>query len=1183
MYLKKLIVEGFKSFSQRTEFDFTGGVTAIVGPNGSGKSNVSDALRWVMGEASARELRGNKMEDVIFSGTQNDRAVSFAEVSLVLDNSTKVFPIDFPEVVVTRRVFKSGEGEYEINKRACRLRDISELFMDTGLGKGGYSVIGQGKIENILSNKSEERRGIFESAAGISKYKHRKEEAEKKLVQIEDNLERVRDILSEIEDRILPLEEQAKVAKQYLSYRDNLKDADVNLMLRVIDESREKQKQMETLLKQIHAQVASSKETVTEKEREMEMLYATISKIDEQNAEQAETLAALTNQKTVLLSGIEVEQNNCLNLSNNQKSWQEELSAQTLELHEVTIQKEAVTSALHVWDAMIKEAQEKAKTIGTEVEALKAELTRLSGKIESDKGEVMELMQTIADEKAQDTGVEMLNKGFLERREHLTSEIFQKKAAYTHEKELYDERCQQNEVCKKRVIETEKAYHEAEAEVVMRQNEQATCRDNMAQSERDFGQIEAKVKLLSDMKEEGDGYPKAVKSILKAKKSGRLSGVLDSVGGVITVKEEYITAIETAMGAALNHIITDDEDSAKTAINYLKQNDLGRVTFLPLTSIKANRLSLLDTLKNEKGYVAVASDLVNSEKTFCHIVENLLGRILVVDNMDNAVSLSRRHGYRFKIVTLDGGVCNVGGSLTGGSSHYKSSVLSGSVYLEKLKEKSTQLKNEMASLATSQKSVQENLEMAIKKQETCLNEWTAAKNEAEEKDRIISAQAVQLGFLEDTLSAWEKEASSITQNLDETQGQKRKVAQNLDGLTSKKEALESQISTDIQTRDAMQTKVEALSKEQTDEAISLSSLKKDREMKNGELLRLENNEEVLVSRITARKDEIAKADLTIKQAHLLIEEKQEQIKTVEKEIEKAMTGREGSQQQKEKMAAGIETLKSELVFLREDVEKLSEQKNALQEKTVRLSGSFDAAVERLWEEYELSYSDASVLRHDIKTDEAKKTVREMKVNIKNLGSVNVGAIEEYKTTKERYDFLKNQVEDLAASKEDLLRLIGNMQKIMKEQFEESFSLINENFTVVFRELFGGGTASLMLEDPNDPLSCNIVINVQPPGKKLQNLNLMSGGEKALSAISLLFAILRMKPTPFCILDEIDAPLDDVNVDGFSNYLKKYSKNTQFIMITHRQGAMENADEIYGITMQRRGISALLKLSLSDIT
>ena len=333
MYLKKLIVEGFKSFSQRTEFDFTGGVTAIVGPNGSGKSNVSDALRWVMGEASARELRGNKMEDVIFSGTQNDRAVSFAEVSLVLDNSTKVFPIDFPEVVVTRRVFKSGEGEYEINKRACRLRDISELFMDTGLGKGGYSVIGQGKIENILSNKSEERRGIFESAAGISKYKHRKEEAEKKLVQIEDNLERVRDILSEIEDRILPLEEQAKVAKQYLSYRDNLKDADVNLMLRVIDESREKQKQMETLLKQIHAQVASSKETVTEKEREMEMLYATISKIDEQNAEQAETLAALTNQKTVLLSGIEVEQNNCLNLSNNQKSWQEELSAQTLELH----------------------------------------------------------------------------------------------------------------------------------------------------------------------------------------------------------------------------------------------------------------------------------------------------------------------------------------------------------------------------------------------------------------------------------------------------------------------------------------------------------------------------------------------------------------------------------------------------------------------------------------------------------------------------------------------------------------------------------------------------------------------------------------------------------------------------------------------------------------------------------
>ena len=1175
-------MEGFKSFSQRTEFDFNGGVTAIVGPNGSGKSNVSDALRWVMGEASARELRGNKMEDVIFSGTQSDRAVNFAEVSLVLDNSTKVFPVDFPEVVVTRRVFKSGEGEYEINKRACRLRDISELFMDTGLGRGGYSVVGQGKIENILSTKSEERRGIFESAAGISKYKHRKEEAEKKLVQIEDNLDRVRDILSEIEGRIAPLEAQAKTAKQYLSYRDILKDAEVNLMLRVIDESREKQKQMEEMLTQINMQVTTSKETISDKENEMEKLYTAISKIDEQTAEQAQKLAELTNQKTVLSSGIEVEQNNCQNLWSNQKSWQEELFTQTSELNEVKTQKETVLTDILEWEDQIIKAQEKAETVGTEAETLKAQLTKLTEQIESGKGEVMELMQTIAEERAQDTGVEMLNKGFLERREYLTTEISQKKASYAHEKELYDERCKQIDTCKKRALDAEKAYHEAEAEVTDRQEKQTSCRDNMSLKEREWGQIEAKVKLLSDMREEGDGYPKAVKAILKGKKNGKLSGILDSVGTCINVKEEYITAIETAMGAALNHIITDDENSAKAAISYLKQNDLGRVTFLPLTSIKANRLPLLDTLKSEKGYVAVASDLVNTKKAYQDIIENLLGRTLVVDNMDNAVSISRRHGYRFKIVTLDGGVCNVGGSLTGGSSQYKSSVLSGSVYLEKLKATSMGLKNEIESLAATLASVQEELEIAVKRRGTYEKEWMVAKNESEEKDRILSAQAVQLRFLEDNLTAWEKEASSISQNLDETEGQKKQTAQNLEGLLLKKETLELKITKDIDEKSAIQAKVDVLLKEQTDHAISLSALKKDREMKNGEFLRLKTNEEMLTSRIIARKDEIAKADLTIKQAHLFIEEKQNQIKIVEKEIEKAQEGRLESHEQKEKMAGGIEAIKAELVSLRGSMEKLSEQKNALQEKVVRLSGSFDAAVDRLWEEYELSYSDASILRHDIKTDEAKKTVREMKMNIKNLGSVNVGAIDEYKETKERYDFLKKQVEDLTSSKEDLHKLIANMQKIMKEQFEESFALINENFTVVFRELFGGGSASLMLEDPNDPLSCNIVINVQPPGKKLQNLNLMSGGEKALSAISLLFSILRMKPTPFCILDEIDAPLDDVNVDGFSNYLKSYSKNTQFIMITHRQGTMEQADEIYGITMQRRGVSALLKLSINDV-
>ncbi len=1180
MYLKKLIVQGFKSFSEKTEFSFDNGVTAIVGPNGSGKSNVSDALRYVMGEANVRALRGSKMEDLIFAGTQTDKAVNFAEVTLILDNAGHTFPIDFPEVAVTRRVFKSGENEYFINKKACRLRDINELFMDTGLGRGGYSVIGQGRIEDILSTKPEERRSIFESAAGISKYKYRRDEAARKLVLIEDNLERVGDILGEIEGRLEPLRKQSETAKQYLACRDALRDAEVNLLLRLIDESREKLAEAQKHVEELTAQQEDVRQKIAAKEAETEAVYASVSDLEERISQAAEQIADWLRQRTEAEAAAEIERGNIGHANSNLQKLKEEIQADQTSRAEAEQKRNEAGQELHSLEEKISGLEQERKSLNQKLEQLRSAAAEHSQKQEAAKAEILELVHKISDAKADAGSTAVLKADFSERRSQLEKTVQEKQAALTEKEAEIAERQKQFEAASDEQSDREQKLAQMEKSLQVLRSETAQLRARAAQESNLAQNARAQHKLLSDMREAGEGYPKAVQSVLKEKKAGRLKGIEDTVGASVSVAEEYVTAVEVALGAAVNNIITDNEESAKEAIEFLKRSHAGRVTFLPRSSVRGSRMEMLERAKGDKGAVAVASELVKTQDIYRPIMENLLGRTLVADNMDSAVALSRKYGYRFKIVTLDGGVCNVGGSLTGGSLNNKGGVLSGGVHLDKL----------AAEIRRASSAAEALLREAAEKEEKTAAFETKIGEEKAELERIraglgkesgeLSGAVLQMDYLRDTINSCKRELAAIFQNLEEIKSRAAAADELAEKLSARKRELEGELSQSGEGTDALAAEISALGEHGNEMAVRAAELKKDRESCRTRQQEAAAQIAVLEERIAGKKQACVREETAGRDAAARMEGLKQKAAYLAEEAARQEAKKAEDIARKEAAQSGVETLKGELSSLRETGEVLAERKNALVEKAARAQSDFDTSAAKLWEEYELGYSEASAFRREIPTEEARRIAREMRETIKSLGNVNVGAIEEYKETKERFEFLSGQAEDLVSSKADLNALIADMQKIMTEQFTESFYRINENFGVVFRELFGGGSASLTLEDTADVLESNIVIHVQPPGKKLTNLNLMSGGEKALSAIALLFAILRMKPTPFCILDEIDAPLDEVNVDAFASYLKRYSENTQFILITHRQGTMDRADALYGVTMPRRGVSVVLKLDAS---
>lgn len=1183
MLLKRLELQGFKSFADKTVLDFTEGSTAVVGPNGSGKSNISDAIRWVIGEMSAKQLRGSNMQDVIFAGTEDRKPVNYAEVSLVLDNSSRMFGIDFDEVVVTRRLFRSGESSYQINRANCRLKDIHELFMDTGLGRDGYSIIGQGNVSQILSTKAEDRRSLFEEAAGVSKYKYRKEEAERKLKGVEENLVRIGDITTELEGQRTPLKRQSEKAKKYLMYYEEYKGLDVNMSLISIDKNNDAVKKTDELSGQVETELSTLRSQETETEAKISKLYDESNAQDAKIAEQNSMLRDNESAAAAAKNEITIAENNIKNNS--------------LMLERIDKDIQAIKDKNIEREENIKKYAEEIKNKETEAEGILAEFdkakeeqdsigtlqNKLSAEIEQLKGDAIEKLNEVASKKAQMSGIETLRQSFLERRDVVEGEI-------RNYKENVSDTKQNIEDCKKDIEQkTEKLdkmkvtvdRHTSNMEKLKAGYDDITVKLNNTTVEYDSKS--SKKKILEGMENDYAGFSKSVKAVLKADPLKRLA-IYGTVSGLIDAPKKYVTAIEVALGGAMQNIVVEREEDAKTAIEYLRQNNAGRATFLPISSVKGRELDNLKEISSCDGYIGLAHTLIKYDKKYDGIIKSLLGRVIVVDNIDNAIALSRRFGYKFKTVTLEGDILNAGGSMSGGSVNKQSGFLSRAAEIKTLTAELRDLSAQIKDLTDKKRKAEED----IQRIDNQLSSYIPLVREYE--DEILRLEATK-AHLEESLDAggetkqnYESEIEHINEQLSESSDEIAILLSSIRTLENEAKALQDKAEEKTEEYEKISADKEEQSQSIMDKTMLLAALQKDINLirttsdnERGEILSSTED----IKRHEAEKDRIRHENdalyAEINNKNKLTEE----LKLKSEEISAQITETEARKQEILETLKGIQNSNKDLT---DKLLNLQQELTRLENRREKLTTDNENIISRLWDNYELTYSTASEIKtevEDVKAASARLT--ELKNAIKALGSINVDAIEEYLAVEERFKFLTEQKNDLEKSKADLNGIISSMEELMQEHFEKQFAEINKSFGEVFKELFGGGRGRLYLSQPDDILESGIEIEVQLPGKGLQNINLYSGGEKSFIAIALLFAILRVKPAPFCILDEIDAALDDVNVSRFATYLKNYTDQSQFIVITHRRGTMEAANILYGVTMQERGVSKLLSLHIDDVS
>ncbi|MBE7038495.1 MAG: chromosome segregation protein SMC [Ruminococcaceae bacterium] len=1170
-------MQGFKSFADKIELQFGKGITAIVGPNGSGKSNVSDAIRWVMGEQSAKSLRGSKMEDVIFSGTQNRKPLGFAEVSIILDNTDRCLKIDFDEVTVTRRVHRSGEGEYFINKSPCRLRDIYELFMDTGIGREGYSVVGQGKIDEILSSKSEDRRHIFEEAAGISKYKYRKIEAEKKLNQTEENLIRIKDILSELSSQVGPLKIQSEKAKKYLDLREVLKVLEINIAIVNIEKYKANVQKCNNDLKIALEQLEESKKAQVDIDNEQEKLNtlsqeknAEIAKINEQKFELEKSEGGFLNKIELLKNEILHNNENIERLKNDNKELEEKISA----IDDDNKKKDDESENLK---NLILELENHIEKLIGESNLKKEEYDKIFDDIEAKKGDIIELLNENTNYSASYEGLNTLEKNFSEREESITVETSVTKDALSENEKRLKE-------CKESIEENQKTASECKEKLdvlkneyfkIVKDNDNIKAHQNIITTE--YNAKSSKKKALEDLEKGYEGYARGVKEIINDK----VSGVLGVVSKLITVSDNYVIAIETALGRALQNIVVEDEESAKKCIEKLKNSKGGRATFLPLTSVNGEVMK--NAPEKEKGYIGIASNLIEFDARFDGIFKSLLGKTVIVDNIDNAIYISKKYGYKFKIVTLDGQVLNAGGSITGGSSDKNASLLSRSKNIESLAKDIEKLektidKNDNLIYENNQKIK----EISVKKEELDLKNNQSANN-------LVRLEAEEKHLLEDIKKLTEKlnllggEMGDIKSQIKEIDKNRNQLLENQKINDEKIVVIRGEITNLDKKLIDVQNKKDETDNLISEEKLNVSGMEKDLEFINSNI---KSNQ--------AAKDEFL---IKLDDNNAQIDDYNSKNSSSNKNIEEIEKNMHGTKEIFEEFKIKLEEKKKENEKILEDIKKAREKSKENQDvvlvlaqevtrcenKVAKAEADIENVINKLWDDYEITFSDAQSYKKDIENfAEAQREAASLKRQIKELGNINIDAIEEYKAVSERFEFLSNQENDLNTAKKNLLDIIDEMQTVMKEKFTVAFNLISEEFKRVFVDLFGGGIAKIYLADESDILNSGIEIEVQPPGKKLQNLTLLSGGERAFSAIALLFAVLKCAPTPFCLLDEVEAALDEANVYKFANYAKKYAGKTQFLIVTHRRGTMETADILYGVTMQEKGVSKLLKLNFTDL-
>lgn len=1185
MRLKKLELQGFKSFADKTEIIVLDGVTTIVGPNGSGKSNISDAVRWVLGEQSVKNLRGQKMEDVIFAGTQARKKVGFAEVSLYLDNSDESLPVEFKEVVVTRRVYRSGESNYLLNGAECRLKDIQELFMDTGVGKDGYSIISQGKIDEILSTKSEERRHIFEEASGIVKYKTRKDEAVKKLANTDSTLARVNDVIAEIENNLEPLEKKCEVAKKYLELKDKLKVLDVRIFIQSLNQNAEAlckiDDVIETFTNDISKEEAISAELEKSKMNLKERLAEVTLKIEETQSKFYETESEnqkLSSKIEISRASIENANENIERLNVEIKDDFEKINLLKEDIEKRLKKKESLEENKKKFENELSLKQEELGNVMSTLDERAEQITAIKDEIDLKREEVYELKMNSSSIEAT---IEANNSQIEEKEKILDKNITANDSVTTTKEELTSNLNSKNTSLNE-ILEKENKYNEDKKILDEKYNE-------MLSNERKLNQevmtLKSKYNYLTNLENENEGYYKSVKESLLYVKKNNMQNVYGTVASLISTEEKYEYAVEIALGGYMQNVVVNDEQTAKKIISYLKENSLGRVTFLPINTIKKVDNSIKDKARKLDGYIGMASEIVKYDSKFKDVILLSLGSTIVVDTVDNAILMSKKLKNMARIVTLTGELFSATGSITGGkNSHSSAGLLGRKEKIENLKEIISNKEKEYSSLNNGVRELNIQIEEAKKGNNKIVEEKSSYQIEiATLKEKLLNIEREEKKVL------LAKENAKLA--IDSLKEQNETLRENIEENNKKVEELEKKINENQEIVDEYsrfnKEKSEMVSNLHEDIAnlkVSISSFDESSgsidEMKDKLSQDIQNFEEG----IERKKSSITNFEISKKDA-------EEEIKALTESIKEKQNFKldfanilNTLKDTKKEVEQKQETLEVKVLDGLRKIDKLKDERAKVQARKLKFDIEIENLKNKMWDDYEITISVAKEMIESLPVDDSDektivKNAEKIRKEIKDLGEVSVGAIEEYKSTKERYDFISNQKADLEETKKKLENLINNMTSIMKQQFEKQFKLINENFNETFKELFGGGKAELKLEDESNVLSSGIEIEVQPPGKKLQSMMLLSGGERALTATALLFAILKLKAPPFCILDEIEAALDDVNVHRFAEYIKKYSKNTQFIVITHRKGTMEVASSTYGVTMQEYGISKVVSMKM----
>lgn len=1187
MYLKKIEMQGFKSFGNKIEMTFEQGITGIVGPNGSGKSNISDGIRWVLGEQSIKSLRGSKTEDIIFSGTTTRKSQGMAEVSLTLDNSLKILPIEYEEVTLTRRVYRSGESEYYINKSLCRLRDIRELLMDTGIGKDGYSIIGQGKIDEILSNKSEDRRVVFEEAAGIVKFKTRKEDSEKKLQATEDNLARLADILGELEGQLGPLERQSKKAKRYLELKHKLLNLEVSMFVKEIDKH-------DNELKHIKDQLGMLDNALNAQQLEKDALIRDLKQINSDIIKNDEAYTKLQNEKHQIENSMQSTAG-VINLSKEKISnGQQNIKRISSEITEVKkkeglyrVDLEKKLDQLKIIDHDINEINEKLKASNDDFQLLLDKKTNKEKELEQSKSYIIDSLNKISDKKSEANRYKTLIETMDDREKQIESDI-------RANKEEFEGICLELNRVSDRLKTEESNISLTKNEIETINVEIRNIQQQINQKYKELEKIKStlthqssRLKMLQDLEREHDGFSKGVKSILSAcdhnKDLGK--GVFGAIANLIQVPNGYELAMEIALGAAVQNIVSETEKEGKKLIEYLKKHNLGRITVLPISAIKPRYISSQEEkiLKEYKD-IHIAYDLVAFDRKFNDVISSLLNRVIIVPNLDVGIELAKKLDYKLKIVTKEGDVINIGGSLTGGSVAKN---------VNGIFERKKEMERLTIALEDSVKAV-EDKDKEIETGKATLSHNT---NTLHEKTNYVQEKMIERATLTNKVEQLIKEKNQAIKNSDQYENEKSQI-NNIKGDTQNKlNIINSEARTIELEIEDIKSDVESNRLFLENESAEIQNLNNNITDVKIRLTSKEEQKKSLLQEISFIQETIKNNDEIYNQKNKEIAELTHQKNLLEMELNKSENEARGFAHNQKEVIKSLENLeikkgqlytiknhkKTEVDNIQIVMDELQESIHKLDIKRTRLEMQQQSFYNKLWDEYELTYVEAQNIKFEVKdVSYTAKEIKDYKTQIKGLGTINEESIIAYEQVKERYEFLKTQQEDLIKAKLSLEMVIKDMEEKMKKQFIHYFNIIKENFNTIFKRLFGGGRADLILTDEADILNCGIDIIAQPPGKKLQNLSLLSGGERALTAIAILFAILLEKPTPFCVLDEIEAALDDANVHRFADLLKDLSPKTQFIVVTHRKGTMESADALYGVTMEEEGISKLVSVRLIDI-